>query len=150
MCDVCETHVKPSTSLAGGTKSLSFVSLLNSGSGGSRKGKSASGEAYSAGATHFVSYTWMFTFRDLLAIIQHFESEHPKKRATDATNYDFVDQFSLDQHAFSDNCTATSQEEQARLVATLSRNITTPKRVLVCLAPWDNPKPLTRSWCVFV
>ena len=37
---------------------------------------------------------------------------------------------------------------QADLIKTLRENIRAPGKVLVCLSPWTDPRPLHRCWCL--
>lgn len=98
-------------------------------------------------STHFVSYTWLYTFSLLLTMLRSFEADNPPPAGTEY--YYFIDQFSLNQHSFTDNCTQSSKQAQQALVCKLKDNIQRPGKVLMCLSPWDNPAPLARAWCVY-
>eukprot|EP00937_MAST-01D_sp_MAST-1D-sp2_P004569 g4569.t1 len=141
---VCEDHVKPTTESA----STSLVALLQVGGDG---GDGAQ-DKWVGEPTHFVSYAWQYPFPTLINCIASYEQENPP--AQGSANHYFVDQFSLNQHIFVEMHNPTHEalspeEKQQKLVDALTATMCKAGSMLMCLWPWDNPIPLTRSWCLF-
>lgn len=86
-------------------------------------------------ATVFVSYVWEYTFLDIVeSLKEHFSN--------DSNVIIWFDFFSNNQH----DDTPKPYEWYRNIFQTA---ITKIGRTVVLLSPWEHPKPLLRSWCLF-
>eukprot|EP00043_Microstomoeca_roanoka_P010594 m.100457 g.100457 ORF g.100457 m.100457 type:complete len:631 (+) comp14939_c0_seq1:183-2075(+) len=87
-------------------------------------------------ANVFVSHAWMYPFNDLVeALIEH-------QRSVDTVCYFWVDLFANDQNK------ATEQPFDWWTVR-FKESIAAIGKVLLVLAPWTDPIPLKRAWCLW-
>eukprot|EP00937_MAST-01D_sp_MAST-1D-sp2_P008261 g8261.t1 len=122
--EVCEAIVKPITMAA----ACAYYELI---------WHDDSVRAAEEGGTSVLSHTWSYRFRDLLDIIETFESQSQPEH----TVYYWFDIFVMNQH---------SEEElgQQQLLENLRASVRAPKRVLLAIDSWRDPSPLTRVWCL--
>jgi hypothetical protein len=139
--DVCMHLVKPATA----SRQCSFVDYLRS------EDASLVGEA-----THFVSHAWKYDFEMVSEILcAHFEpkaggeGEGPDVGEPKKGVFLWIDVFSVCQHG-GDILRAMSLDDQRDWFATTFHNgIRQCGHTMVILEPWDQPCPLTRSWCIW-
>lgn len=119
--EVCERYVKPVTAV---TQS-SYVELL----------RHCKHEAV-AEAQVFISHAWKYTFLDVAdALLEHFQGE-------DSDIVIWFDLFSNNQHKAVDldfDYWANTFQEAIKEFG----------RTVMVFAPWNNPVPLTRAWCLW-
>ena len=96
----------------------------------------STGKPYTAPATVFVSHAWQYSFSAVVAdVLERFADENPD-------SYFWFDLFSNDQNDM-------WQRDFEWFCTTFSSSITEIGHFLLVLSPWDNPIPITRSWCLF-
>ncbi|KAK3236481.1 hypothetical protein CYMTET_53368 [Cymbomonas tetramitiformis] len=91
-----------------------------------------------AKATVFVSHAWRYPFCDLLDVVLSLEKTELKPEEV----WVWLDVFCVNQHVVAERTFSwwsTTFREAVRDIG----------RTLVVLAPFDNPTPLTRAWCLF-
>jgi len=88
-----------------------------------------------APATCFVSHAWSYNLEDSVDVMRQFEEEHPR-------TYFWFDLVINNQHD-------TSERPFEWWCNTFQESIEKIGTVVLVLAPWDNPTPLKRSWCLF-
>ncbi len=96
-------------------------------------------QAHVADANVFVSHAWAYKFVDLLAAMQHWAAEN---KHDPASLFLWIDLFSVNQHISA----STTQEWWSGV---FRNGITATGRVVLVLAPWSNPIPLSRAWCLW-
>lgn len=90
-------------------------------------------------ATIFISHAWRYKFLDVFdALMEYFEDQH----IDFDKEFIWFDLFSNNQHT-----TATLDFEWWS--STFRSVIENVNYTLLVLAPWDDPIPLTRCWCLF-
>eukprot|EP01046_Picozoa_sp_COSAG06_P037427 COSAG06_NODE_4223_length_4454_cov_5.117566_4_plen_727_part_00 len=90
--------------------------------------------------THFLSHAWTYKFIELVSAIQGFVSELPE--GSEESTFFWFDCFSLDQHA-------QSSQGSEWWSTTFMQAIGSMGHTVMVLSPFDNPRPLTRSWCLW-
>lgn len=119
--EVCEEIIKPLT-LAHG---CSYCDLLDAMS------HDAVGEA-----EVFISHAWKFQFLDVVEALQiHFQDQNPDIVI-------WLDLFSNNQHD-------TGSKPNTWWSGVFKDAIGRLQHCVMVLAPWNNPIPLTRAWCLF-
>lgn len=93
-------------------------------------------------ATVFVSHAYNFKFSWAVASILQYEEEHRPEGGDALPFYFWFDPFSLNQHSSG----VVSSED---LKTTFGESITEIGHALILLAPWQDPIPLKRAWCLF-
>ena len=89
--------------------------------------------------THFLSHAWTFLFLNLLAGLESFVRALPDG---EPEPFFWFDCFVLNQHE--------AQSYSADWWNTAFRTaIGTIGHTLMMMSPWDNPIPLSRSWCLW-
>ena len=121
---LCHDVIMPSTV----TEKCSFSSLL-------ARRDSEGATAMVAPATCFVSHAWKYRFSDVVDCVQQYEALHPN-------TYFWFDLFANNQH----EATAYQFEWWC---STFRDSIQSIGSVLLVMAPWHNPLPLTRAWCLW-
>ena len=98
--------------------------------------KSKSGKPLVGPATVFVSHAWKYQFVDIVldVLLQHSQKE------PDA--YFWVDLFANDQNS-------VASKDFDWFSSTFRNSIKSIGQVLLVLAPWDDPMPVKRAWCLF-
>ena len=86
-------------------------------------------------ANHFVSHAWSYPFGLLLGVLEQGQAEAP----SGTTVYFWLDVFAINQHRVHD-------PDQ---LAQVDVPIETSQSLLMVMAPWSRPTPLTRMWCLF-
>ena len=119
--DVCDRFLKPST-----------VDLGESYCGLAKTDPTRSG--YIGQATAFVSHAWGHEFLDVVAALEAYDSKQPTPTVF------WFDIFSNNQHK-------APNREFTWWQTVFRDNIGKLKRTLLVLE-WDDPKPLTRAWCL--
>ncbi len=92
-----------------------------------------------APANVFCSHAWRYRFRELTAALRHWAE---KQGADFSTLYVWIDLFSVNQH----QALSVPQEWWSEVFV---RGIRATKRVVLVLAPWSEPVPLRRAWCLW-
>lgn len=118
----------------------------------------ASGAAWAATQTVFVSHSWGCKFRRIVETIRNFERMHGGGRGG-RPHYYYLDVLCINQHDLAEltskgevagrRRTASTDAIAAALLETLDRSIETAETVLVAIDRWDEPAPLSRIWCLF-
>ena len=89
-----------------------------------------------ADATVYVSHAWQGTFREVLEVLEAFNAEHPD-------SYFWLDVFVVNQHVgFVERPPSFWDTEIKDLIQTIGT-------VVVVMAPYERPLPLTRAWCLW-
>ena len=86
-------------------------------------------------ATAFVSHAWGHQFLDVIAALEDYDSRQP------VPTFFWFDIFSNNQHK-------TAARDFSWWQTVFRDNIGKLKKTLLVLE-WDNPKPLTRAWCLW-
>eukprot|EP01045_Picozoa_sp_COSAG04_P008849 COSAG04_NODE_499_length_13372_cov_8.292398_4_plen_328_part_00 len=89
--------------------------------------------------TVFVSHAWTYVFKDIVGALRAYVDELPP--GSPAVFFWF-DTFCIDEHAtqsLPQDWWGTTFKEAIRLIGSTA----------MVLSPWDNPLPLTRSWCLW-
>lgn len=120
--DVCEQFVKTATE----QQQCSYCQLL-----------AAQGHPAVGLATVFVCHTRRSSFLDLIDALSH----HFRDDTEDANVFVWVDVFSLCQHQL------TLDQRWFRHI--FGSAIQAMNCTVLVLAPWDEPLPLTRTWCLY-
>lgn len=118
--DVCENFIKPLTSDA----KCSFCEMLEH-----------SNHPAVGVATVFISHAWKYRFLDVIEALQYHFKDSP----------DIVIWFDL----FSNNQHKAISLDFNWWSNTFKTAIAQFGRTVMVLAPWNNPIPLTRAWCLF-
>ena len=122
--DVCVNIVIPHTL----PKKCAFINLF--------EGQTdASGKPYLGKASVFVSHAWKYCFSDPVDVMEQYEAEHS------GTYYWF--------DLFINNQNIASNLPQEWWKTTFRTSIKSIGAVLLVLAPWNNPIPITRAWCLW-
>lgn len=90
---------------------------------------------YFGRATVFVSHAWKYMFCDPLSVMEEYEAQHPG-------TFFWFDLFINNQ-----NCAASLPREWWS--TTFKDSIRLIGAVVVVMAPWDTPVPVTRAWCLW-
>jgi hypothetical protein len=89
--------------------------------------------------TVFLSHAWKYGFRNVVAALRAFVDSQTEGSPTVFFWYDC---FSVDEHAtqkLSQDWWSTTFREAIRLIG----------HTVMMLSPWNDPQPLTRSWCLW-
>jgi tetratricopeptide (TPR) repeat protein len=89
--------------------------------------------------TVFLSHAWKYAFGDLVAALEAFQAARP---AGEPELVFWIDIFSIDQHKTGSwplEWWSTTFKEAIRLIG----------HMVMVMAPWDAPVPLTRAWCLW-
>ena len=126
---LCATVIKPATA----PLQCAYMALLQEKA--STPSSSPTADPLIAPATCFISHAWKCSFGDIADSVQQYEQKHPG-------TYYWFDLFMNNQHKATSNpfewwCT------------TFKESIRSIGKVMLVMAPWDNPVPLTRAWCLF-
>lgn len=121
--EICEKYVKPITS----QKQCSYCDFIQSGDAPS---------PHCSTAQVFISHAWKYRFNDVFdALCNHFHTEE--------SIYLWFDLFSNNQHGLSE------PPPFSWWCNTFMTAIHSMHRVVMVMAPWENPIPLTRAWCLW-
>ena len=123
--DVCDHVVKPATE----TQQCAYIDLLHG-------QQTSAGAPLLAAANIFVSHAWKYDFKLVLSILENITQTEAKPI------YFWFDLVINNQHGTVDRpfewwCT------------TFKSSIESIGRVVLILAPWRDPIPLTRAWCLW-
>eukprot|EP00047_Mylnosiga_fluctuans_P017026 m.58223 g.58223 ORF g.58223 m.58223 type:complete len:800 (-) comp6880_c0_seq1:40-2439(-) len=88
-----------------------------------------------APATCYVSHAWSGRFDDVVEALSQHEERHPH-------TYYWIDLLANNQHI-------TYTYKPTWWTTTLPRNINSAHTMALILAPWDDPAPLKRAWCLY-
>jgi len=91
-------------------------------------------------ATVFVSHAWKYNFREVMLVLLAYADEC--KQANKPTCFFYFDLFAHSQHSAPDY-------PQEWWSSTFKSRIGSIGTTLLVLSPWDDPVPLTRSWCLY-
>ena len=122
---ICQRIIEPKTRARGGGR---YVDLVKHQHDDSEK-------PFVGPANVFVSHAWMYKFVDTVDTLAQYA-------AYDANTFFWIDLFANDQND-------TQRKGSDWWTTTLKDQITGAGTVLLVLAPWDNPLPLHRAWCLF-
>jgi hypothetical protein len=120
--EVCTKFLKPLTAL----NKSSYCDLL-----------AESGDAGVGQASIFCSHAWRFKFLDVLSALEHHFST--------AEDPDIIIWFDL----FSNNQHLGPTYDFSWWTTTFKSAIASFKHTVLILAPWHDPIPLTRAWCLY-
>ena len=123
--EVCETVVKPATA----TRACAYLELLRGRTG-------PDGKPLVGRANVFVSHAWRYALALVIAVLEELEASSAEPL------YYWFDLVLNNQHQTEDRpfewwCT------------TFKSSITAIGRVVLVMAPWHDPVPLTRAWCLW-
>jgi len=86
----------------------------------------------------FISHSWQYDFEMLVDSVEQWEKNWEKQNKKEhATFFYFLDYFAVNQH--------NSDDDLRKMMDVIKK----AKVTCLILSPWDNPKPLLRSWCIF-
>ena len=132
---MCRAFVKPTTA---GAACAFFDLLWRDDAKRAEDSKEREGaERHTGESDFFLSHTWSYRFRDLVAIVEAFE----RRLAPQKTQYYWFDIFVMNQHNEHDL-------SQRLLLENLRAAVSAPGRVLLALDSWREPTPLARVWCL--
>ncbi|KAK3245136.1 hypothetical protein CYMTET_45279 [Cymbomonas tetramitiformis] len=120
--DVCEHVVKPITADA----KCSYVQLV-----AARGGRVGT-------ATVFVSHAWRYTFAEFAEAVLTLQCTEERPEEV----FVWIDVFSVNQHK-------SDERDFTWWSTTFKETVRDIGRTLVVLAPFHDPVPLTRAWCLF-
>ena len=86
-------------------------------------------------ASVFVSHAWKYAFGDPVDVMEQYERAHPD-------SYFWFDVFMNNQHK-------AETRPQSWWSTTFRLSIKSIGVVLIVMAPWDNPIPISRAWCLW-
>ena len=148
---VCEAVVKPATARARGGGACAYAHVL-------RDEPDGRGAPSVARATRFVSHAWAYSFADLLAaLLAHAPADdaeyywigaHPPRAcsracpAPEASLRARTDIFVCNQHTATSLAFSWWFHAFGDAVAQIAHTV-------LVLQPWQSPRPLTRSWCLW-
>ena len=91
--------------------------------------------------THFLSHAWSYRFEDIVDAVRAFDAQRLSS-GDQETAYFWFDCFSLDQHAH-------NAQDSLWWSTTFMAAIGMMGHTVMVLSPWNAPRPLTRSWCLW-
>lgn len=105
-----------------------------------------SGNDHVGHATHMLSYTWGYTVKDIVdALSQYCQNAHLDPKRT----YVWICAFCINQHRVKALQDVGQQVPFSEFQAAFASRVTNIGTMIALMAPWENPKYLTRVWCVF-
>ena len=93
-------------------------------------------------ATWFVSHAWKFMFLDVVDSLTSYFCPNDGDDVHSCREIVWFDMFSNSQHD-------TGSKPFEWWTGTFTNAIRDLKNVLMLMIPWDNPIPLSRTWCIF-
>lgn len=99
------------------------------------------GEDHCGTATHMLSYTWGYKFKDILASLSQFCDD---KGLDPKRTYVWICALCNNQHRVIDRVVPFEEFQEV-----FQRRVKGIGNVLALMAPWDNPGYLKRVWCIF-
>ena len=101
------------------------------------------GEPIVGVAQVFVSHAWAYTFLDIVEALEyHFRNKSGNKKANNQAIFLWFDVFSVNQHYSID-------VDFHWWTTTFQKAIQEFGHTVMVFAPWHNPIPLTRAWCLW-
>jgi len=88
--------------------------------------------------THFITYSWFYPYRELLAIMKNYLVEQHRKKQWKRVFF-FVDILAINQWRPNDPTE----------LPLLEKVVETSDKLLACMFPWDRPVIMTRVWCLY-
>eukprot|EP00053_Salpingoeca_punica_P015694 m.145072 g.145072 ORF g.145072 m.145072 type:complete len:939 (+) comp16778_c0_seq16:20-2836(+) len=90
----------------------------------------------------FVSHAWKYKLRDVFTVMLEYADKYAAENPKAPPLFFYFDLFCNNQHA-------TESHPFDWWCSTFQRNIMSIGQVLLVMAPWDDPVPLTRAWCLW-